>query len=85
MAGTTGRFGELIQVQRGKGRHLNGVSASERRRSRLLARPPISPRAKGIRVSRRGSHGLIHPNVTRAAGGPRDRCDHSIKVKKPFH
>jgi hypothetical protein len=33
----------------------------------------------------RGSHGLIHPNVTRAAGGgPRDRCDHSIKVKKPF-
>jgi hypothetical protein len=28
----------------------------------------------------------IIPNVTRAAdSGPRDRCDHSIKVKKPFH
>jgi hypothetical protein len=27
----------------------------------------------------------IIPNVTRTAGGPRDRCDHSIKVKKPFH
>jgi hypothetical protein len=49
MAGTTRRFGEVIQVQRGKGRRLNGVSASERRRTRLLARPPISPRAKGVR------------------------------------
>jgi hypothetical protein len=29
MAGTTRRFGELIQVQRGKGRRLNGVSASD--------------------------------------------------------
>jgi GcrA cell cycle regulator len=73
MAGTTRRFGELIQVQRDlRVRVDHGLVA------------PIARRIDS--AIERGSHGLIHPNVTRAAGGrPRDRCDHSIKVRKPFH
>jgi hypothetical protein len=57
MAGTTPRFGELIQVQRDlRDRVDHGLVA------------PIARRIDS--AIERGSHGLIHPNVTRRRWPP---------------